>query len=512
MIALTGVIVAMTSPMAVAGQHLGCTPDLIVNIIINGLDEECITLLHDHLSAGGIRRLTDEGIYLRNVNFGAPYDSTAATAVIMTGTSPAVNGVTATVVYNTDKNRSQSVFFDTNYIGNFTDETLSPRQILVSTLSDEVKASFGVSSAVHSLAAIPEQAIVLAGHAANSAFWLNDKTGKWSTTTFYKDVPQVVQTANYTSPLSSRIDTMTWSPAWQVLKYPTLSRRRVYYPFTYTFQRRGMDGYLQFKASPLANTEITTAAVNYIRNLNLGKHESPDMLNIAFSLQPVGYAKNATARFETLDAYVRLDADLKRLFSAINANVGLKNTAIIVAGTPMKKAVLKDNPDLNIPSGTFSSRRAISLLNMYLMAKYGNVKWVVAYHNRQFYLDRKAITDAKLDLPSFRSDASAFLEKMAGVVSAKSVDNIESRKAFHASTVGDVLIEVNPGWEIDEGNGTPTTVVRADSSCSVAFLLFPNHSPNVISENIDAEFLAPTVARLLHIRSPNASAHAPLLF
>ena len=502
----------MTSSFTAVGQSATGTPNLIVNIIINGLDEECISLLHDHLSAGGLRRLTDDGIYFRNVDFRTLLDPTAATAMIMTGTTPSVNGVSATIVYNIDKGRSQSVFLDPNYIGNFSDETFSPRQVLVSTLSDEVKASCGTGSAVHALAASPEQALALAGHAANSAFWINDKSGKWATTTYYKDVPQVVQTANYSSPLSSRIDTMTWRPAWQVLKYPSISRQTAYYPFSHTFQRTSSDGYRKFKASPLANTEITTAAVNYIRYLNLGRHDAPDMLNVALSVQPVTYAKDPTARFETLDAYVRLDADLNRLFTAINTNVGLKNTAIIVTGTPMRRAAVKDNPALNIPSGTFSTRRASSLLNMYLMAKYGNSQWVSAYHDRQLFLNRKAIENANLDLATFRADAASFIAKMSGVVSATPIDELKNRSAFHSSAAGDILIEVNPGWEIDEENGSTPTVVRAEATCSVAFLLLPYRKPVVISDKIDADMLAPTVARLLHIRSPNAASQQPLLF
>ena len=39
------------------------------------------------------------------------------------------------------------------------------------------------------------------------------------------------------------------------------------------------------------------------------------------------------------------------------------------------------DPRFNIPTGEFSSKKAVSLLNMYLMALYGNGSWVNGYFN-----------------------------------------------------------------------------------------------------------------------------------
>ncbi|MBR5435961.1 MAG: alkaline phosphatase family protein [Muribaculaceae bacterium] len=505
-------VVAVTTTISVAAQTVAPHPAIVVNIIINGLDEECLALLHDHFPAGGFRRLTDEGVYFRSVDFGAPLDNAAATALIMTGADPSVNGVPAAVVYNVEAGKRQSVFFDQNFIGNFTNETYSPRRLAVSTLADEVKVNGGVTSYVHAIAASPEQAIALAGHAANSAFWINDTSGKWATSTYYKDVPQVVQTANYHYPLSSRIDTVAWRPVQSASKYPSLSRRLSLYPFNYTFSSRDNGCYRRFKASAKANSEIATAAANYIRNLNLGRHESTDMLNIVFNLQPYPYAKEPTARFETLDAYFRLDRDLSAIFSAITSTVGMKNAAVVVAGTPLKPAAIKDDPSYRIPTGTFSSRRAVSLLNMYLMAKYGNSQWVSAYFDCQFFLNRKAIDDARLDISAFRADAASFLAKMSGIVSATPVDRLSATRFVNAPEMGDIIVEVNPGWEIDEEDGSQPQVVRAEATHSVAMILAPELKPAVINNSIDAHLLAPTVARLLHIRSPNAAKAQPFIF
>lgn len=53
---------------------------------------------------------------------------------------------------------------------------------------------------VYSAAADPVQAIIMAGHAGNSAFWINADKGNWATTTHYKDLPQTMSARNYTRP------------------------------------------------------------------------------------------------------------------------------------------------------------------------------------------------------------------------------------------------------------------------------------------------------------------------
>lgn len=80
----------------------------------------------------------------------------------------------------------------------------------VSTLADELKIGSSGDSRAYSIAASPEMAIICAGHASNSATWLNDKDGRWATSTFYRDLPALVANRNYKMPLSARLDTISW--------------------------------------------------------------------------------------------------------------------------------------------------------------------------------------------------------------------------------------------------------------------------------------------------------------
>ncbi|MEG2820762.1 MAG: alkaline phosphatase family protein, partial [Muribaculaceae bacterium] len=196
-------------------------------------------------------------------------------------------------------------------------------------------------------------------------------------------------------------------------------------------------------------------------------------------------------------------------------------TLIFVSSTGYFNETTKDAAKFNIPTGEFSPKRAVSLLNMYLMAVYGNGEWVQDYHNRQFFLNRKLIKDKSIDLQEIRSKASILLRQVSGISDAYTLDEVNNptsdsaRRLKHATTAiyaGDILVEINPGWEITETQSTQNKVkqVRNNMINAPAFILAPDIKPQKISSVVDATFLAPTVSRLLRIRSPNAAQAMPI--
>lgn len=503
-------------------QAPSARPRLVVGIMVDGLSEDYLQLLKGYFGDNGFRRLMRDGLLLENVDYGPGIDATAATAMIYTGAPVAVNGIPASAIYDAEKRRTYPILLDPTKIGNYTDETYSPTAILVSTLGDEVRVDGGGIGQVHAIAPDASKAIIMAGHAGNSAFWLNELSGKWASTTYYKDVPTAISAVNYRTPLSSRLDTMSWTPTMELEQYPDLPKYKRYYPFRYTFPRKDKDRYRAYKASPKINSELTSIATEYITTMSLGSHEAIDMLNIAYTLEPYPYAKDADHRLEMMDSYIKLDADLARLFNAIDRNVGLNNSLIFLAGTPMPPGGKRDDEKWGIPSGEFSPRRAISLLNVYLMAIHGNGEWVQGYHNRQLFLNHKLIKEQNKDIKSLRADAADFLSRMSGVSSVYTIDDISNGRAGRRGEAlkrntslehaGDLHITVNPGWEVveDDGASQKRTTQRIAATTAPVFILSPSLSPERVIGDIDACVIAPTIARLLRIRSPNAAEMPPL--
>ena len=219
-----------------------------------------------------------------------------------------------------------------------------------------------------------------------------------------------------------------------------------------------------------------------------------------------------------MDLYLQLDRDLARLFSAIDAGPGMNRTMVFVAGTPRRTRSRRDDEKWSIPHGEFSPRRAMALLNVYLIAKHGNGDWINGYHDRQIFLNHDLIKRNNLDEADVRTDVAQFLTRMAGVTEAYTLDDIINLKAgvnpqaVRNNTViekaGDVFITVAPGWQItDQGTDfTLPMVERSGVTTSPAFILSPNVKSTIITTPVDARTLAPTVAGILRIRSPNGAA------
>ena len=98
---------------------------------------------------------------IEDVNYGTDLDATAATAMLMTGAAPSVNGVPAARAWDTETKSDYPILLDQAKIGNFTDETFSPSSLRVSTISDEVRIADGGIGLVHSVAPDAQIAIFL---------------------------------------------------------------------------------------------------------------------------------------------------------------------------------------------------------------------------------------------------------------------------------------------------------------------------------------------------------------
>ena len=516
-VACAFVAAMVTMGITVHAQTIPARPSLVVGIVVDGLNDQYLELLKGYFGEGGFRRLMEQGVVMNEVDYGQGIDATAATAVVMSGTGPAVNGVPSTYVYNPDTRLTHSIF-----VTDATDNSAyTPATLLVSTIADEVRLDAAGVGNVYSIAPDPERAVALAAHAGNSAIWINDSDGKWTTSTYYADRPQPAAMFNHLKPLSAQLDTMTWTPVLGLQDYPDLPDYKRLFPFKHTFPRKNANRIREFKASPLVNTAVTDLAREYITQLQLGQRGATDMINLAYSLNPYPYTRETDNRTEAMDAYLRLDRDLDRLFTTLDQIPGRENVVVFLAGTPAAAGSKPDEERWGIPQGEFSARKAIALLNMYLIALHGNGDWVTGYHNHHFYLNKDLIKQSNLDLAAVRSEAAEFLARMSGVSTVHTIDDIVTGRADeHGDALkrntslkhsGDIVITINPGWAtVDDDFDTDSKVTRHVYMSAPAYILAPGLTPTVIDTRIDARSIAPTVTRLVRIRAPNGASFPPL--
>lgn len=523
-----GIVVALiTSVMGMAiSVHASERPKLVVGVLIDGLDRQYIDLLRSHFGEGGFNRLLREGVIVEAADYGTNTDAAASASLLMTGASPSTTSVASSTVYDVNSHRSEAAMLDAEVLGNFTQHGYSPKSLAVSTLADELKIAGSGLSRVYSIAADPNVAVIMAGHSGNAALWLNDQTGNWAGSTYYKDFPTNVTYRNRVAPLAVRLDTMQWTPLRSKEHYPGLPDHLTHYPFRYVFPSGNPARYDLYKASPLINAEITALAGELIDNLGLGAKEGTDMVNIAYSVKPYDYTRSGDNRYELIDSYLRLDADLERLFRKAEEKAGKDGALFFIAATPPPGLSRRDEERWFIPYGEFSTKKARSLLNMYLIAKFGNGEWVADFHNGQFYLNHDLINEKNLSAATVRTEAADFLEKMSGVNRVVTIDeilggkgdaNLEAmRRNIYAAKAGDLFVEVAPGWEtVDDLNTTPSAeriqyVHRYAAATAPVFILGSGIEHRIVDTPTDVRTIAPTVARLLRIRSPNAASLPPL--
>lgn len=498
-------------------------PKLVVGIVVDQLRTDYIEYLQNLFGEKGFRKLMKDGAFLRNVDYKVgSLDKASATAMLYTGAYPRQTGVAAASVYDPTVQMMVPALQDPKTIGNFTEETLSPAGLRLSTISDEIAIDGVGIASVYSIAPDAQQSIIMAGHAGNSAFWINDNTGRWATTTYYRDVPKTITQRNYDQAIASRIDTMQWKPALPLERYPGLPAQKRMYNFKHTFSQADRNVYRQYAMSPLVNTEVTDVAISYLKDLSLGaKSDVIDMLNIGYTAAPYKDVKDGDFRFELEDSYVRLDGQLGRLFDAIDKYVGLDNTFVYVTSTGYYDDAVVDDPKYRIPTGEFSVKRALSLLNSYLTAKYGNGSYVDTYSRGHVYLDRKEIENKQLRLDEVAQEARDFLVRMSGVSDAYTMGDIMSsalpgmealRLGTDPKTGGDVVLEFNSGWRVNDDTRFPgdVQVVRSSMVLSPAFFMGKAVKPQVISTPVDVTAIAPTVTSSLRIRAPSGAMSKPI--
>lgn len=493
-------------------------PRLVVGIVVDQLRTDYVEYLKDLFGEKGFRRLMEQGVYMPDVDFGTGIaDAPSATATLYTGAWPSATGVPARRIYDPATKTGVPPLGDKGSLGNFTSDTYSPGALRLSTISDEIAIDGAGLGCVYSIAPDPQQAIIMAGHSGSSAVWMDEHTGNWATTTYYKDVPQAMTRRNYSSPLAMRLDTMQWKPLLELDRYPGVPAQKRMYPFRHQFSKADRDVYRTFMSSPLVNREVTDLAIDYLETLNIGRRgDAIDMLNIGYTAAPFKEVRDGDFRIELEDSYLRLDQQLGRLFDAIDRTVGLGNTCIYLAGTGYYDDAVPADEKYRLPGGTFSVKRATSLLNSYLAARFGNGNYVDSYFDSRFYLDHNEIENKGLKADEVAQAARDFLVRMSGVADARTIGDIldgrtdeaeQMRRVIDPRTGGDVLLTFSPGWTVSDDLRFPVynKDIRTSAVLTPAFMLAPGAEPRTIGRTVEATAIAPTVTGQLRIRAPNGS-------
>ena len=484
------------------------TPKLVVGIVIDQLDEDCLQKMMPVMDNNGLKRLWTDGYNRTDATY--DYDDTdraSAVASVYTGASPFQHGIVAERWMNPATLLPSSPVDDSNHKGINTIEMSSPRHLLATNLADEMKLGSGGRSKICSIAIERDAAILAAGHDPDLVIWMNGSDARWSSSDYYGALPEWVNSRN-----DETWKNISWTPALSTGSYVQISEHERFRPFSYTLHK---DDIWDYHTTPFANDRVTEMALAAVQGMALGNDDTPDLLALTYYAGNYRHTPNTIWSLEQQDIYVRLDRTIADLVSTISSTIGLDNVLFFVTSTGYVETAAPQLGGTRIPTGKVSMERVTALLNLYLSAKYGSGNYIQTFYRNHFYLNHKLIEDKGLTLHEVLASSVDLLIQVSGIKSVllmrdfmstvPDLEAIRKRNGQNTAYSGDIIIETIPGWGIsDERDGTE--LFRKPVARPVPMILYGNGiRAEVNHEPISISVLAPTVADIVRCDAPNAS-------
>ncbi len=516
-------------------------PKLIVGIIVEQLRYDQIARFSDRFGDRGIRRLLNEGTSYQNAAYHYMLtESAPAHATIATGTEPSWHGITSDSWYLPLRNGLIYCTQDPGVGpagGGYESRIHSPINMVSSTFTDELKMATWKEAKVFGIGLKEYSAILSAGHAADAAYWYENSTGNWISSTWYLDsLPSWVNDFN----------AMRYPVAYLNKTWNLTGPQQYYYDcvadtslieigfdsknyFPYDLKKMGNNVRINplhdmslIRETPYGNSLTTDFAKKLIEKESLGKDDITDYLAVCYtSTDYIGH-RFGPSSYEMADAILRLDREIEDLVTYLVDSVGKRNVLIYFTsahGIAEIPAILEQN---RIPSGYFRIEQVLYLLRSYLKVIYGEGDWVKGYTGRQVFLNRTLIEDSKISLEDIQKKTARFLLQASGVSSAYPFSafvindfgegNLKRIiNSYHPQRSGDVIITLNPGWVESETN----TVTNHNSSYE-----YDSHVPLIwygwsvdrasVNRKVNLTDIAPTLSTLVNVPYPNACTGEPL--
>ena len=505
-------------------------PKLVVGIVIDQMKTEYLYRFSDDFSTKGFNRLLDNGFTYYNMNYNyVPTYTAPGHASIYTGTTPAIHGIIGNDWYIRSLGKSMYCTDDatvkTLVEGTEKEGMMSPKNLLSTTITDELRMATNFNGKVIGLSIKDRGAILPAGHFANWAFWCT-KSGAFISSSFYGDkIPDWVTQFNSEKNYMKYID-KGWSLLKPIETYnESLSDNNPYegrldkslppvfpYNLSKIYKESGME---VLKSTPFGNDYLAELAMRTIEKEELGKDNITDFLAVSFSSTDyVGHVFGPRS-MEIQDTYLRLDLTIATFLEYLDKTVGKDNYLLFltadhaVAENPI---YLKDHKYnvTNIPAKeTFNS------MNKFSMDTFG-VNLVMNYSNFNVYLNRDLIKEKGLELTKVKQSFKDFLMIQESVRRVYTQEEILAAtgldynlnfifKGYDPKQSGDLVILQGAGYleSIETGttHGTPNSY-----DTNVPLLFYGWHVPKGESnKKVYITEIAPTLSKMLKISTPNGT-------
>lgn len=513
-------------------------PKLVVGLVIDQMRWDYLYRYYDKYQNDGFKRMLNDGYSFNNVMI--PYLPTV-TAIghtsIYTGSVPSIHGIAGNDW--TDKEIGKNVYCTTDEaykgVGTTVDKigAHSPRNLWSTTITDQLGIATNFKSKVVGVSLKDRASILPAGHNPTGAFWFDETTGNFVTSTYYmQDLPTWVKdfnSKNYAKELVSK----GWNTLLPIDQYTESTRDDVPWEsllgsaskpvFPYNNLAADYDkkkGVL--RTTPFGNSYTLKFAEASVDGYQLGADNITDFLaiNIA-STDYVGHAFGPNS-IEVEDTYLRLDRDLASFFKMLDKKVGKDNYLVFLSadhGGAHSVGYLEEN---KMPTGFFGEGLEKSL-NADLEKKFGVANLVLGVDNYQVYTNDKLISEKNLDSEDIKKFIISGLKKLPEILYAVDMTEIgespipepiktRTINGYNWKRSGDIQMVTKDGYlAYYAKKGTTHSVWNSyDAHIPLIFMGWKvkngeSNKPYYMTD------IAPTLAQFLKIENPSGNIGQPIV-
>ncbi|HVU15432.1 MAG TPA: alkaline phosphatase family protein [Candidatus Didemnitutus sp.] len=523
-------------------------PALAVVISIDQFRVDYLERFRAHFSAGGFNLLLEQGADFVDCHQKHSYTKTApGHAVMLTGVHANLNGIIANDWIDRDTMKLISAVGDTSVrvLGlpprdtkTFTgvdDPYLprSPKNLLVTTVGDELKLDRGGQPKVIGISHKHRAAILMSGRMADAAYFM--ELGRMITSTYYmRDLPEWVKRWNAARKVDAYFGKV-WDRLLPAADYAVqgpddapgedadaghLGRTM---PKTITGGAPGPGAafYGAFENTPFANDVLEDFAENAIEHENLGGRAGiTDLLCISFSANDHAGHLYGPDSHEVMDMVLRTDLALERFFKFLDRRIGLKRCVIVLTAdhgaAPLPEWIHALHPE--VPAGRIDDSRLLAAGEAALDRAFGPLAngghWLVR-DGEWLLLLPAALTEKGVASAAAQEVVRPAVLQLDFVQAAYTRDQLEKGEvsdalgraallSFNRARSGDVFYQPKPYFfsrATGSNHGSPynydTHVPLVWFGAAIA--------AGVHRERVAVEDLAPTLAHLLGLPAPPLS-------
>ena len=507
-------------------------PKLVVGIVIDQMRWDYLYRFNGLYAAnGGFKRMMGEGFTSNNTLIPyAPTVTACGHTCVYTGSVPAIHGIVGNSWWDNQLMRNVYCSEDksVNTVGSTSDAgQMSPKNMLTTTVCDELRLATNFKSKVIGVAIKDRGSILPAGHSANAAYWYDSKTGDFITSSYYmNELPNWVNQFNKRKIVDSFYQ-VGWNTVLNKSVYTEYATEDVkayeatpfgkdMTAFPYDLSKFKGKDYSKIATTPYGNSLTVEMAKAAVINEKMGKGEVTDFLAVSFSSPDyIGHSFGPNS-WEMVDDYVRLDAELGKLLSFLDATVGKYQYTVFLTADHAVAHIPGFMKEHKLPGGLFESASIRKDLNDQIKSKFGISNVIESFNDYQVSLNHNLIDSSKQDADAIIKLIITNLLKKEAVANAVETSKIMSStlnktqremfaNGYYPNRCGDIQIILKPGYF--EGGSTGTTHglwAPYDAHIPLLFYGWGIKKGSTNKENYMTD-IAPTIAALLNIQMPSGS-------